>query len=515
MTIQHEIRQTVSPLDFVPPLNYVRLVFPLPLKSNVDDKIVFNDLHHALHKTFVQEPWVSGKAFRQSPNTPGWRPGQIEMRYRQYSLHDPLPYQLRYLKLETDWTYDDFKAAGFPSGVFPEELLLLDAPRLGDVDVAGADIFLAQANFLSGGVLLALTVSHSTMDAGAMIGLMKLWAENFRELRGRDEGGRVAPTPYTSIDRDHNQPDRIWEKETAQRILKNSPDDPWLRALVCLDLGQDNDGPTGCEEGQKAAIEEETQTNERVMLNRVVFLSGPDLAALQKECAAESVLPGTPPLSISDAIQALLWRVLMKARVSAAEARSKPLRDDISVFETPVDVRSTFGQGFPPAYLGNCFLMNTARMPLSELLDPSTSLGRIAQAIRQGAARLDGDAVQDAYGLLRATGDLSRVQGRFVERPDSSDVLVSNIIFLPLEEINFGDQYFSNGGTPQALRVLHGQYAARVRLAHVLPRNKKHGGIEVSVNLFEDEFEYLDRDGQFNRYLVSIEPCRLARADCV
>ena len=73
------------------------------------------------------------------------------------------------MKLETDWAYDDFKAAGFPSDIFPEELLLLDARFLGDVDVAGADIFLAQANFLTGGVLLALTVSHSTMDAGAMI----------------------------------------------------------------------------------------------------------------------------------------------------------------------------------------------------------------------------------------------------------------------------------------------------------------------------------------------------------
>ncbi|KAJ5864969.1 uncharacterized protein N7529_006885 [Penicillium soppii] len=502
MAIENEIRQTVSPLDFVPPLNYVRLVFPLPLNPDADDKLVFTDLHQALHKTFVQEPWASGKAYRQSPSTPGWRPGQIEMRHRQYSLSGPLPYQLRYLKLETDWSYDDFKAAGFPSDVFPEELLLLDAPYLGDVDVAGADIFLAQANFLTGGVLLALTVSHSTMDAGAMIGLMKLWAENFRELRGRDEGGQVAASPYTSIDRDHTQPDRIWEKETAQRIMKNSPDDPWLRALVCLDLGQDGIP------GKTQKVVEKVHTDERKMLNRVVFLSGPDLAALQKECAAESSLPGTPPLSISDAIQALLWRVLMKARVSAAEARSAPLRDDISVFETPVDVRSTFGQGFPPAYLGNCFLMNTARMPLAELLAPSTSLGRIAQAIRQGAARLDEEAVQDAYGLLRETGDLSRVQGRFVERPDSSDVLVSNIIFLPLEEISFGDQYFSNGGMPQALRVLHGQYAARVRLAHVLPRNKKHGGIEVSVNLFDDEFEYLDRDAQFNRYLVSIAPCK-------
>ncbi|OQE45108.1 hypothetical protein PENCOP_c002G08447 [Penicillium coprophilum] len=52
MAIENEIRQTESPLDFVPPLNYVRLVFPLPLKPDADDKLVFTDLHQALHNTF-------------------------------------------------------------------------------------------------------------------------------------------------------------------------------------------------------------------------------------------------------------------------------------------------------------------------------------------------------------------------------------------------------------------------------------------------------------------------------
>ncbi|KAF7504197.1 hypothetical protein GJ744_002616 [Endocarpon pusillum] len=62
-----EIHITLNPLDYVPPRNYVRLLFPFVLKPGVDDKVVFNDLREALHKTFVQQPWLSGKLFRQAP----------------------------------------------------------------------------------------------------------------------------------------------------------------------------------------------------------------------------------------------------------------------------------------------------------------------------------------------------------------------------------------------------------------------------------------------------------------
>lgn len=501
-----EIHITVNPLDYIPPRNYVRCVFPFPLKPGVEDKVVFNDLHDALHKTFVQEPWVSGKVFRQALDTSGWRPGQLEIRYRPYSLDESRPHQLRYQQLETDWTYADLMDSGFPSDIFPEELLL-DAPRLGDMDVAGADVFLAQANFLSGGLLLGLTGSHVAMDAAALFNITKLWAENFRELHNRDARRQVAQSRFTPKDRDRTLPDQILERESGKHLLNNNSDDSWLRGLVGLDSDYPGEDVTGATQIAAAASGNGEILRPRhpcVMLNRTMFLSSADLALLQKECASEPLPTGTSPLSVSDAINALLWRGVMKARAAAATARSSSL-DNISVLETPVDVRDAFAPDFPPDYLGNCFLLNTARIPLVDLIAPSTSLGRIAQIIRQSAARLDSRAVHNAYALLRSTADLSRVQGRFVERPESADFLISNIISYPLKsEINFGDRYFGNGGTPQTLRIMQAQYAPYLRLAHVLPRNANHGGVELSVNLFDDEMVYFETDEELNKYLVPI-----------
>ncbi|GAB7352404.1 hypothetical protein MBLNU459_g2832t1 [Dothideomycetes sp. NU459] len=502
-----ETRISTNPLDYIPPRNYVRLLFPLPLKPNVDERIVFDDLLEALHKTFVQEPWVSGKVFRQSPDTAGWRPGQLEIRYPPYLLDGPRPYQLRYQRLDTDLTYADLKDSGFPSGIFPEELLL-DAPRFGDVDVAGADIFLAQANFVPGGLLLGMTAFHGATDAAGMLDIQKLWAENFRELHERDAGGLVAPSRFKPIDLDRTLPDRIWKRETDGRSSSSDLDNPWLRGLVGLDSDFPGEDITGAR--QRAAVADERVNgaplpprHPRIMQNKIMFLSGGDLAALHKECAKEPLSVGASPVSVSDAINALLWRGVLRARAAAAKARSSTI-DDISVFELPVDVRNAFAPDFPQHYLGNCFLLNTARMPLSELISPSTSLGRIAQTIREGAARLTSEAVHDAYALLKSA-DLSRVQGRFVERPESADLLVSNIIFFPMSEINFGGRYFENDGIPPTLRVLHGPYAPYVRLGHVLPKYASHGGAEMSVNLFDDEFVHLEADEEFNRYMVSVE----------
>ncbi|KAH8427418.1 uncharacterized protein LDX57_005133 [Aspergillus melleus] len=509
MALPEEIIHTpLSLLDYIPPRNYVRLLFPLALLRGVKYQEVFRNLQEALRKTFVQEPWARGKVFRRTTDIDVH--GQLEIRFHPHSRDEGQPCQLRYHEIETDWTYADLQECGFPANVFPEDTLLLDAPRLGDVDGDGADIFLAQANFLPGGLLLAVTTSHAATDAAGMLDLFKLWAENFRELHARDAGGKIAPSPFATQDRDRTLPDQLWRRAQRQgeKAKTHCLDSRWLRGLVSLDSDPNTVGDSDQTQAMASTSlvpDDDLSSIHGRMINRVLFLSGQDLATLQRECGAEPLPPGEGAISASDAINALLWRGLLRARAAAAEARSKPLTDRHSVFESPVDVRGLWASDFPAHYLGNCFLLNTVQLPLAELIAPSTSLGHIARALRRGAARLDRHMAHEAYGLLQATEDLSRVRGRFVERIDSADLLVSNVMFLAMSDLSFGDRHFGHGGIPQSLRVLHAQYASSVRLAHILPRNPNHGGVELSVNLFEEEMAYLEQDAEFNRFLVPIE----------
>lgn len=498
-----EIRYQLNPLDYIPPLNYVRLVFPLPMLPDVDEELVFEDLQESLHLTFHQEPWLSGKVFRRSLHAPGWRPGQLEIRYFSYSLSGPRPHQLKFHRPDTHCTYTELQNMGFPSGIFREEELLLDAPRLGVVDGAGAEVFLAQANFVPGGLLLALTTNHAATDGSGMLSILKMWTNNFRNLQqnlGGQHAGLAAVSMFTfsERDRDRSIPDHVWQHSktsTNERNFDNGKADPWLRALVALDY------PTDDLTTPPATAPEKPRT----MLNRIMFISNTNLTALHDLCSQKGASPSTSgTISLPDAIHAFLWRTQLKARAKAAAERGIQLAP-ISVFESPVEVREVFGSDFPANYTGNCWLLNTASMPLDELLSPSTTLAHIARVTRQAAAKLSRASVLDAYGLLRDVEDLRTVQGRFVERLDSADFLVSNMIFFPMDSINFGDAYFGNNGVPQAVRVLHGQYAEGVRLGHVLPRNERHGGVEVSVNLFEDEMRWLDEDEEASRYMVGID----------
>ncbi|KAJ4385198.1 hypothetical protein N0V93_010259 [Gnomoniopsis smithogilvyi] len=422
--------------------------------------------------------------------------------------HNPWT-DLGHISSETQQTYADLRDSGFPSDVFPEEQLLLDAPMVGDVDVSGADVFLAQANFLPGGILLALTTFHAATDGAGMLNITKVWAQNLRELQQLDSSNGPAPFRFSPRDLERKIPDQIWQRCQHDEPSKRSfnQDDRWLRGLVALNPGDDA-------KAIEDAVGTDSNTHKqgspsrkhsRTMINRIMFLSSVDLAALQKTCAAEPVPAGTPPVSASDAIHALLWRTQIRARVAAAEARSFQLSATESVFESPVDIRISFGPNFPSAYAGNCWLLNTARMPVAKLIPPSTSLGHIAQVLREAGARVETRAIQDAYSLLQSTDDLSRVQGRFVDRLNSADFLVSNMIFFQMSEINFGSRYFGNNGMPQSVRVLHGQYAPYVRLGHVLPRNSSHGGVEISMNLFNDEMDFINKDQEFIRYLVGID----------
>lgn len=107
-----------------------------------------------------------------------------------------------------------FKDYGLPSGVFYEELLL-EAPQVGEVDAASAQIFIGQVSFLLGGLLLGMTISHMAIEGTGMFNIMNLLAEKFRELHEQDAGGKIAPPRFTPLDNDRILAQKVWERESG------------------------------------------------------------------------------------------------------------------------------------------------------------------------------------------------------------------------------------------------------------------------------------------------------------
>ncbi|OTA56671.1 hypothetical protein K449DRAFT_375466 [Hypoxylon sp. EC38] len=471
-----EIHVALTPLDHLHPSNYVKLFYYFPLKPNVSFADIFNDLREALHKTFVQLPWLSGKVYRQEPATSGWRPGQREIRYRPVDTDGPRPYQLHFKELLTEWNYEDLKEDGFPVDAFEHEDLL-STPILGDIEI-GADLVISQANFLPGCCILAVSNCHAALDGPGMITVMKVWAQNYRGLHG-DTGGNVEQEQIPAESSDRTLLDRLWMQKGIARPSAEA--DSWTRGLVGIGF-----------EPLKEII---TIPPPRVMKQRMFYMSHTNMVALQKECEKKT---GPGILSSGDTISALLWRCLLKARKYAS---SGGLPDN-SVLEMPVEARADFSEAVPPSYIGSCCFFNHATLPLADLTSHSTSLSHVAQAIRSVAGRVNTQVMHDAYAVMRDVEDYTLVRQRF-KGVDGADMFITNNLLFPIGDICFGDVGFRNGGRAEELRISMGSYSDFVRVAFIMPR-KSHGGVELNISLFDDEMENLLGDEEFGKFCLPL-----------
>ncbi len=465
---------SLTPLDHLHKANYIKICYWIPLASEAKPKDVYEYLGQGLRQTFYKMPWLGGTVHLQDPDTTGFRPGQREIRYSAWEATGPVPHQLVYKELDTDLTYADWKEEGFPSDAF-DDREVLDLPIEGDLE-KGCDIFVAQANFVPGGLFLCMSTCHAAIDGTGMVIVMKAWADCCRSSYDPSvEQDAFPPETY-----DRSLLDNFWKEQGSP--LPVDADD-WTKGLVGLE------GPP-----KKHDINE---VSEKKAVHKTFYLPAEKLAILQKQCD-DTIKAGTDKLSSSDVITALMWRGSVRARSKVAGA--EPLSDE-SVLEGAINGRLDFSQSLHPAYLGNVTFYNQAKLPIADVLDPSVPLSRLAETVRVGASRSNSKSLNEAYGLLRSVPDYDLVQPRF-RRMEGADMLISNLLVFPVDDISFGNTLFGNNGKAEALRCFLGHFNDHARCSLVLP--KRPGGVEITMNLFEDEMESLEEDEEWNSYCLAL-----------
>lgn len=476
-------RVILGPLDHIAPHNIPQSVIYLSLKQGVKAADAFAHLQEGLRRTFMQVPWLSGSVHWQSEDTPGWRCGQLEIRYGRLAAR---PHQLRFNELDTVKSYSNLRETGFPLDAFDDEAILWATPFEPDFH-RGDEVFEAQANFLPGGCLLALSISAPASDGTAMLTVTKLWADHCSSILQSQNDGPVNSTvslPLPSESSDRANLDKILAKEETAR-LPGAQRDRETSQLIGL----------GPERGAANALEP------LGMKHSIFYMPHTAYAALRKECVAKY---GATDISGNDLVCALIWRSLMKAwTVANATHRTFKVEDDgpIMLVELfmPFDARPHFAQSLPAIYLGNMNYENRVTMPLADLVAPNASISSIAQTIRTYAAsQAARDVFIDVYARLRTAPDYSRLQLRATRAVRASVGILSPIV-LPFGDTCFGDHLFGNGGKPDAFRPMMGACNRGFRTCFVIPR-KKHGGLEFVMTLSEDEMKFLCDDDEFSRY---------------
>ncbi|KAL8943411.1 MAG: hypothetical protein Q9211_001000 [Gyalolechia sp. 1 TL-2023] len=228
-----------------------------------------------------------------------------------------------------------------------------------------------------------------------------------------------------------------------------------------------------------------------------MFLIPPEnVQKLKQEVIADPEAKGAIT-STSDIVQALFWRAAIKARYRVAkELRGQSFGpDEISVLELPVDSRPYFSSLLPSSYMGCMLILNRPNMPVETLCSPETSIGCIAYLLREAAARITPSLKNDAFTLLQCLPDYSRFTLACIGL-GGMHAIISNLMLFQTSEISFGDGFFADGGSPEAMRPQVERYNKRFRFLVIYP-TKNDGSVELVLGTLPEELEMLKTDEEF------------------
>lgn len=514
-TATQTLHMPLNTIDHMPPPNYSNAIFYLPLKSGVDAKEAYEYLEHGLHAAFKQLPWLAGKVYPVSPSAPGYRPGQLEVRYQ--SIHDETTtslHQLRFEELDTMMTYDDLRELAFHPEAF-DDATLTWAPYMPDV-TQGADVVVAQVNSLPGGLVITMATCHSTSDGVGTMNVARMWAHHCQQLY-HNLGAELQPGPVGPDSSDHNLLERVCiaQEGDNQRPSEQYPSEAWRM----LNLEPPTKVDEKCENETPAPLATPTATAPgRLMKSYVFYIPPAKVTSLREDCMKE-LKDSTTDLSINDVICALIWRSLLKSRLAArnaahqqSESSDAPSYQGVNVrLDLPFDARPYMSHlVVPPDYMGNFTLMNQALLPLDYLIAPSTPIAQVARSIREAAGRITAERIMEAYALLRQLfqGGTPSMKLHSALAVDGTGLMITSLVAFPLAEVCFEAQestprFFGNSGRPETMRTLMGAVNQIFRYGAVLPR-KSHGGVEFVVNAYEDELDILLDDEELGKYAIFV-----------
>ncbi|KAF7556944.1 hypothetical protein G7Z17_g989 [Cylindrodendrum hubeiense] len=517
--VQHKARQSfrLNAFDYVNPNHGMGLVFYFPLQDGASNEEVFANLQEGLNRTFDMIPALGGKMMNCSEQEIGYTKGDLCVTIPPLSMAAYAHNRLVYKDLSGILpSFDKLRDAGFAPSAFKDSLVLRDDP----FPKMPADIFAGQANFVSGGCIIAVDLNHCCLDGLGVMVALKAWAENCRYLQG-DKSATCDWFDPESFN--HCLPEIIHEQEGWARSPHEV--DPGTWGFLPFSPPY-NKNETNLQPASKATMATDDKSpvsnasNEATLpprpifpvhsvwplpraercLKTTLFLITPDkLEKMKRDVMADPEAKGVIT-SISDIVQAFFWRVALRARYRVAKEMRKQTfgPDDVSILELPTDGRPYWSSQLPSTYMGSMLILNRSSMPIETLCSPETSIGRVAYLLRQSAARITPSVVHDAFTILQSLPDHSRFSTANMGL-EHMHAMISNMMLFPSNEICFGDKFFANGGSPESLRPQLERGNGRFRFLVIFPM-KKDGGVELVLGTHPEELEMFKMDEEFTKY---------------
>lgn len=418
-------------------------------------------------------------------------------------------------------------------------------------------ITMIQANLLRGGLVLSHLCYHAFCDGTTMHRLMARFAEDVRrasELIVPHQACQVGQRPQRGLIARRRQRHQERRRREAEEISQGMRVDRHLGAQspIHRDTTQKGLGLKDLRRASRSAAPRSTvaarvadrakllrSTGQRVATDFAashrefahlpftptalppeltaphtghVFQFTPEaVAALKAACAPAharylraAAPPGLPAfVSTNDALNALVWRCAVRAKVPDPDAAGTPdLRDRTSLSMVAMDGRRRAHVPVHPHTLGNFLGYAAATVPLARVLaadgEPaSASLADLACLMRRGVARHDDGAYMDELAhYVERMDDVSRlVPGALLDMAGSS--VGTNWSEFDYYGIEWGPEF---GHRIRALRFPSSGVCSGLQIIMPRPPGTPEGTVEMLVVLPDEAWPRLLRDETWNTY---------------
>ena len=364
--------------------------------------------------------------------------------------------------------FAQIRSQGFPSQVLDGEMLC----STGIFVASGAPVpvFVAQANFITGGLLLGLSAWHGALDGTAISTTLRLWAQNCCTLQ---QPNNINSKQLEILSADAFDKSRLSKVSLSEgRTIKDHPEFLLLPET-----------PTALPPGLAKTVK-----------TQIFYMSPASIPALKQLASPSNSTnnqSGYTWISTNTAISALVWKSIM----TATYAHQLPVTDTVCRFTSPLDVRKRMNPPLSPDLLASAWCFQDSSLPLKKLLQ--ASLADVGLIVRENMDTIDAKYIDSLIGMIDSTPNPSLLLPlAFTDVLRSCSILTSWAGFR-MYDFDWGS---SLGGACERVRtVASGMFNG---MHVVLPElTKEMGeGLEIVVGLEDDAMERLKGDETWMRF---------------
>ena len=451
----------LSTLDQIAPQSYTRFILCFGLDSGLPHDEAIQTLMDGLKATADQIPALRSLVVSVTDSngreTKDLRPGHVTM----FNAKD----------LRSSWLdFGEIQRQGFPSHVFDGETLC----PTGVWAVPGSPVatFLAQANLITGGLLLGLSVWHGAFDGTSDTEILRIWAQNCRDL---GNGGSINSRTLSAAAFDNS---RLSKVSGAEK--RGSPEDhPEFLLLP--------EAPTALPPVMALTLK-----------TQIFKISPPSISALKDLASPTNCLSPQKEyswISTHTAVSALIWRSIM----AATYAHEHPITDSLSIFALPLNARKRMDPPLPPDLLACAWCFQESRLPTNTLLE--ANLADIAIAVRKGNDGVDASYMDSLIDMIDGVPDLALLIPTSFPGILRTSVLLTSWAKFAMYDFDWGTAL---GGKCKRVRTAaSGMFNGMQVVLPKLPE-EMGGGLEIVVGLEDEAMERLKMDDFWMKFTTLV-----------